>query len=303
MGDIKIDSDFGPLSFYWGAQHPSMGSIKRITDFYRAGEGDLLFFRVERNQVVIHHVSIGRLSTADPNEKLLLMVGSSPQESNVLSAVASALGLIDVGHAVSVSEIKNRLEKKGDPDLVAMLPSSMEKEVGLLELIKKGESQNLEFKGSLSTPLPSPDDHPDRPPVNRKDLNLEVLRTIAAFSNSEGGTLLIGVADDGTPLGLESDLKIHKNKDHFELYLVDLIKESCNMSIVMNCKISFEFLNQKEICRVDVSPSSEEVFVNFNDKKDIFYVRVSNSTRILTSKELLNYVRGRLDAARERPQD
>lgn len=33
-----------------------------------------------------------------------------------------------------------------------------------------------------------------------------VLETIAAFLNSQGGTLLIGVKDDGTIIRIESDL-------------------------------------------------------------------------------------------------
>jgi type I restriction enzyme R subunit len=43
-------------------------------------------------------------------------------------------------------------------------------------------------------------------------LETAVLKTIAAFLNSrDGGTLLIGVADDGSVLGLESDYAtLHK---------------------------------------------------------------------------------------------
>jgi ATP-dependent DNA helicase RecG len=56
--------------------------------------------------------------------------------------------------------------------------------VGILELIAKGEGQDIEFKSSLS---------------ERK----EILETICAFSNSNGGTILVGVDDNGNLVGIE----------------------------------------------------------------------------------------------------
>ena len=41
--------------------------------------------------------------------------------------------------------------------------------------------------------------------VNKK-LEEVIIKTIAAFANSQGGTLLIGVADDGDVIGLEPDI-------------------------------------------------------------------------------------------------
>jgi len=48
-------------------------------------------------------------------------------------------------------------------------------------LLAEGESETVEFKESL-----------DR----------EALETVAAFANTRGGTLLIGVQDDGTARGI-----------------------------------------------------------------------------------------------------
>ena len=64
------------------------------------------------------------------------------------------------------------------------------------ELIKRGESKTLEFKATLRWNLRE----------NRKDdkaITHAVLKTIAAFLNTAGGDLLIGVADDGTVTGIE----------------------------------------------------------------------------------------------------
>ena len=65
------------------------------------------------------------------------------------------------------------------------------------ELIKRGESKTLEFKSTLRWNLKE----------DRKDqaVTRAVLKTIAAFLNTEGGDLLIGVADDGSIVGIEQD--------------------------------------------------------------------------------------------------
>ncbi|MBC7090716.1 MAG: ATP-binding protein [Nitrososphaeria archaeon] len=53
----------------------------------------------------------------------------------------------------------------------------------MFEAIKKGESETLEFKSSLS------------------DFE-EILATISAFSNIKGGTIFVGVDDNGNIVGV-----------------------------------------------------------------------------------------------------
>ena len=61
------------------------------------------------------------------------------------------------------------------------------------ELVKLGESKTLEFKATLRFDLKLGQNQP-------KIVTHAVLKTIAAFLNTEGGDLLIGVGDDGRPL-------------------------------------------------------------------------------------------------------
>ncbi|MEM1547312.1 MAG: ATP-binding protein [Candidatus Methanomethylicia archaeon] len=53
----------------------------------------------------------------------------------------------------------------------------------MVEMFGKEENETLEFKSSLS------------------DLD-DILATISAFSNTKGGTILIGVDDDGSVVGV-----------------------------------------------------------------------------------------------------
>jgi Putative DNA-binding domain len=75
----------------------------------------------------------------------------------------------------------------------------------LEEMVAGGESPVLEFKSSLRWDL--------RAQQINTDLQKVVAKTVAGLMNFEGGTLLIGVADDGTVIGIENDLKTLKRGD------------------------------------------------------------------------------------------
>ena len=70
-----------------------------------------------------------------------------------------------------------------------------------------GESQTLEFKSSArwNVRAASPD----------KKLEHAITKTVCAFLNAEGGTLLIGVDDNGQVLGLEDDWRTLVLQRHF----------------------------------------------------------------------------------------
>ena len=77
------------------------------------------------------------------------------------------------------------------------------------ELIGLGESYTLEFKSTLQWDVVQGG--------MNKVLRLSCLKTIAAFCNSEGGTLVVGVEDDGTIIGLQKDLSLLQGSlDQFE---------------------------------------------------------------------------------------
>lgn len=72
-----------------------------------------------------------------------------------------------------------------------------EPRVDVEDIVNQGETTTVEFKSTLRINLHTGEKDPR--------IELAVLKTIAAFLNSSGGTLLIGVNDDGEPLGVEAD--------------------------------------------------------------------------------------------------
>jgi len=157
-------------------------------------------------------------------------------------------------------------------------------ELSIEELIKLGESATLEFKSTLEWDV-----------VQNKQgtyLRLSSLKTIAAFMNSAGGTLIIGVEDDGNVFGLEQDLKLVKGNDldGFEQHLMNLISNHIGAEYSRIIKIRFAELDAKRICAVDVERAQEPVFVKDGKGNKIFFVRMGNTTRALDVDEVHRYI-------------
>ena len=74
--------------------------------------------------------------------------------------------------------------------------------------------------------------------------------------NGSGGTLLIGVADDGSIVGLERDYSTLKkpDRDGFEQAVMTAIAAKLGADACRTVQIVFHSLESKDICRVMVSP-------------------------------------------------
>lgn len=160
------------------------------------------------------------------------------------------------------------------------------------ELIKLGENNHLEFKSSFRFDL-------NEQKVN-KDLEYVIAKSIAAFSNAKGGTLIIGVDDDANILGLENDINTlkRKNIDFFENFLRAFLNKVFSISFVTNnLQIKFPVVDHKVICRIDVISGKSPVFVEVvknNTKSERFYVRSGNtSMEMKTLSEINNYIQTR----------
>jgi len=164
--------------------------------------------------------------------------------------------------------------------------------VTIADLIKEGESEELEFKSTLRWDI-------EHGCVN-KALEEVVLKSIAAFTNTTGGQLLIGVSDDGTVVGLEYDYLSHEgwNRDKFQLHLQQLIDRQFGTAF-LTTKVDIEFheIDGKDVCHVDVLPSPEPVVLRTKDKNgqvvERMYVRVGNMSRELAVSEIGAYLAGR----------
>ncbi len=165
-------------------------------------------------------------------------------------------------------------------------PASLE------DLIAEGESDELEFKSTLRWDL-------NEGTVNKK-LEDVIIKTIAAFANSDGGSVLIGVDDDGKVLGLDPDYNslTTADRDSFELHLRNLLRQQFGPAFTMS-KISVKFheIEGKEVCQLDVVPVREPLIVTTKDKNgqtvEKFYARSGNSSQEIPLSEMSAYMKER----------
>ena len=121
-------------------------------------------------------------------------------------------------------------------------------------------------------------------------MHLSVLKTIAGFLNAKGGTLLIGVADDGEVLGLEADG--FPSEDKLQLHLVNLISERIGSVFLPYVHPHFEEQNGKRILMVRCEHGPKPAFVK-DGSTQRFFVRGGNSTAELNGSAVIDYVKQR----------
>lgn len=147
------------------------------------------------------------------------------------------------------------------------------------------ESAHLEYKSTFRTRAGTGELF--------KPLQTASLKTIAAFLNSrEGGTLLIGVADDGSVFGLGSDYATLRkagkdDRDLFLLHFNQAVINAVGMAAAANVGQEILEVGGRDLCRVHVKPSSFPVEAEVTEvdkngqyvKKTVFYGRFGNGTR------------------------
>jgi len=160
-------------------------------------------------------------------------------------------------------------------------------EAAVRQRMAAGENESLEFKSSLRW------DKRDNK-VN-KALEKVVLKTAAGFLNSaKGGTLLIGVDDDGKPVGIQSDCESLKKKDRdgFELHLRQLIASSLGESVAPFVMVTFHEIDGHDICQVTIEASDHAVYVQEGGTAT-FFLRTGNATNALPINEAVKFIQSR----------
>jgi hypothetical protein len=154
----------------------------------------------------------------------------------------------------------------------------------LNDLILQGEHRTLEFKSSVRVPLDQE--------VAEIVVVEALVKAILGFLNADGGTILVGVADDGTPIGLESDIKHSGNsRDQLLRYVVDKLNSYLGQSVCSTIAIDWHEIDAKDILIFEVPRSEKPVFPSrkVGGREDLF-VRQSANVVPFSGVELYNYI-------------
>ena len=165
----------------------------------------------------------------------------------------------------------------------------------LEELIQSGEHSFLEFKSTMRWNV--------RETKVDKKMEEVILKTISAFSNAQGGKLLIGVTDSGEILGLQDDYNSLKeaNKDYFEIHLNNLINSAFGKDFALRfIQVHFPVIDEEEICVINIEAGNAPMYVDTitrsGPKQKKFFVRSGNTSQDLDINEATAYIRNRFKA-------
>lgn len=148
-----------------------------------------------------------------------------------------------------------------------------EEVVDYQELIAQGENHFVEFKSVLSI----------------KD---RIAKTLVAFMNSEGGTLFIGIADNGEIIGIKKEYKSFKdkpNQDGFYLRFTQIINNYLGKEMNAFAIPKIIQLDEKEVFMVMISEATRPVFVKIDDQEK-FYIRAAASSESLSPRATSQYI-------------
>jgi hypothetical protein len=151
-------------------------------------------------------------------------------------------------------------------------------------IIDYGESESVEFKATLRTNLHTG--------ATDTRMEMAVLKTLAGFLNTGGGTLVIGVLDDGTPLGLGADG--FPSEDKMSLHLVNIVKARIRPPALTAMHMHFEDYDGERVMVIRCQKSPVAVFVK-DGEHERFYVRTGPSTTELKASETQDYIKQRFD--------
>lgn len=172
--------------------------------------------------------------------------------------------------------IRDGFKRLNKGEVIVERPKSLE------DMVAQGEGYYSEFKSTLRVNLHT----------GQKDSKMEhaVLKTICGFLNSEGGTLIIGVADDGKALGLGHDQ--FPNEDKMDLHLGNLVKAKMGSETMLHVKPRFEDYKGQRAYLVECKPSGKPVYLK-NGADEEFFIRAGGSSAKLTPSQMIDYIKQR----------
>lgn len=216
---------------------------------------------------------LDRLRETQRDLPAIVLTGYPDFEDADHSIVKGVTGYLSKGNRQLATVLRNRVA------------SVLAEHNPIVALIRRGESDALEFKSSARWDM-------KLQRVN-KEIEAVVVKTVAGFLNSnQGGVLLLGVGDDGVPVGLQHDydsLGRHKDRDGLQAFLVQLLSDAYGKNVSAFLHIDFHQFGDKDVCRVSARPAAHEVYV----EDDKFFLRIGNTTQRLSTREANEYCRVR----------
>jgi hypothetical protein len=257
---------------------------------------------LKKELVFAEYIELFFLSTYGVELRESLLNGNAIKFISKTSLLAAEIPIPSIEQQKILIEAKNKINKleglvmdfKSElslrPDYAAKFLEQYDKvhkslteltaEEKILEMIKTGETTKVEFKETFETDV----QHGGKVPKNT--LRESAMKEIVAFVNQDGGTLLIGVADDGNITGIEKDN--FKSEDKYLLNFKDVFKTKIGSEWSHRIEFALHTVRGKLVLRVDCQPGIAPCYMN-----RIPYIRLGPSAEELDQKSFLDFSKKR----------
>lgn len=245
------------------------------------------FFRSDLGRLVLQSLTSGtvipHLNKSDLEQATIALPSFDDQKQ----VLVTQRKLSDLKNSIDSFDSELALNPTSSISILAQLDSMLAAIGGLTDadkvrnFIRQGESKNIEYKETLSLDV--------KKKTKEKYIELSALKTIVAFLNTEGGTLLVGVADNGELTGTDVEIdKFHKrNTDKFLLHMKNLIKTRIGEEFYPYIEYKLVNVSNKNILIVKCKESESPCYLDNAE----FYVRTNPATDKLEGPKLVQYVK------------
>jgi len=250
------------------------------------------FFQSAVGQLVIKSLSTGsfiaHINKSDIENAVIALPSITQQNAivdthNRLEHLREAIDLLD--HEISLNPTSmNHIQQQLDSMLKAV--NSLSEPDRIRGIVREGESKRREFKETLSLDV--------KKQTKEKYIETSALKTVVALLNSDGGTLLIGVADNGLIPGIDHEIvKFHKgNTDNFLKHLKNVLKNRVGEEHYPYFDYQLVSVDEKHILEIECRQAEDPCYLDGSE----FYVRTNPATDKLEGPKLVEYVRHRFQS-------
>ena len=244
------------------------------------------FFRSDLGRLVLQSLTSGavipHLNKGDLEQATIALPSFNDQEQ----ILVTQRKLSDLKDSIDSFDSELALNPTSSISILAQLDSMLETIGGLTDsdevrnIIRQGESKKIEYKETLSLDV--------KKKTKEKYIELSALKTIVAFLNTEGGVLLLGVADNGDVTGIDSEIdKFHKgNADKFLLHMKNIIKTRIGEEFYPYIEYNLVAVGNRNVLLINCKESESPCYLDSAE----FYVRTNPATDKLEGPKLVKYV-------------
>jgi len=200
----------------------------------------------------------------------------------ILALIFTEFGLMGSGIFIAcLTVMKNKRAKKPlKVEVSRNIYSFDDTKLSLLNIISSGETRNAEFKETFSLET--------KTKKKEKYLIEGKIKTIAGFLNTDGGTLIIGVDDEGRTIGVNEEIALlHGSDDKYLLHFKDVVMKKIGPKFLTLINYNIRLVGNKKLLVIVCQPSNEPIYVN--SEKD-FFARTGPATEKLEGPSLVEYV-------------